>query len=257
MSSNAMTAVLRSEWIKAATVRSTPWTLALTVATSIAVGVLDSVSVKGAIARHSTMVRPDFNAPDAGFVGIGYGQLCLVVFAVLITSTEYTSGMIRSSLTAVPGRALFYAGKLAVVAAVAFAVALATAFVSFIASEKALGGIGVSLSTPHLAGALLGAAGFLALLCVFSAAVAFVLRSSAMALGVLIPFYFVVPTILALAPGLRAAADYLPDQAGSQMMQPVTQGSSPLTAGSGCAVLAAWTVFAVLCGYLGLRLRDA
>lgn len=256
MSSNAMTAVLRSEWIKATTVRSTPWTLILTLATSIAVGVLDSVSVKGAIARHSTMVRPDFNAPDAGFVGISFGQLCLVVFAVLIASTEYTSGMIRSSLTAVPGRGLFYAGKLAVVAAVAFAVALVTALASFLASEKALGGIGVPLSTPHLAGALLGAAGFLALLCVFSAAVAFVLRSSAMALGILIPFYFVVPTVLTLAPGLKTAANYLPDQAGSQMMQLVRQGTSTLTPGSGCAVLAAWTLLAVLCGYLSLRLRD-
>jgi ABC-2 type transport system permease protein len=253
----ALTAVLRSEWTKARTVRSTAWTLALTVVVSVGVGLLDSFSVHAAIARHSALVRPDFSAADAGFVGIGLGHLCLVVFAVLLAAAEYTTGSILGSLTAVPVRWRFYAGKLLVVAGMAFAVALAATAVSFSASERALGTLGVPLRSPGVPRAILGAAAYTALICVFSAAVAFMLRSSALALGILLPFHFVLPTILTNVPGLKTLAACLPDPAGAQAMQVVRQGSSPLTPGSGLLVLAAWTAAAVLGGYACLRARDA
>jgi hypothetical protein len=207
--------------------------------------------------RHSTFVRPDFSPADAGFVGFAYGQLCLVVFAVLIVAGEYTSGSIRSSLIAVPVRGLLYSGRLLVLAAVAFTVSLVTAFVSYDVSEQALGPIGVSLRTSGVAQAILGAAAYVTLICVFSAAVAFLLRSSARALGLLLPLHLVVPTIMANIPGLKTAGDYLPSQAGAQAMQVVKQGASTLTPGSGLLVLAAWTAAATLGGFVCLRVRDA
>lgn len=252
----SVTAVLRSEWTKMRSIRSTVWTAALAFPVSVGLGVAAALSARSAIGRHSPQIRPDFNPADAGFFGIGYGQLCFVVFAVLVVGSEYKSGSIRGSLIAVPVRGRFYACKLIALAVVAFAASLLTALVSFAASERALAGSGVPLGTPGLPRALLGTAAFITLISVFSAAVAFIVRSSAMALSLLLPFYLVVPTITADIPGLKRAAQYLPDQAGLQAMQIVKQGPSTLTPGAGLMVLAAWTALAVLSGFACLRARD-
>ncbi|HEV2635010.1 MAG TPA: hypothetical protein VGX23_07670 [Actinocrinis sp.] len=257
MSSKPLVAVLRGELVKAWTVRSTGWCVLLTFLVSIGLGLVDSWSVRAAIARHSPLVRSDFDPADAGFVGISYGQVCLVVFAVLFMASEYTTGSIRSSLAAVPRRGLFLAGKLLALTVIAFAVSLTAALTSFAASERELGPMAVPLGSDGVPRAILGAAGYVTLVCVLSAAVAGLLRSSAMALGTLIPFYLVIPTIISTIPGVRAAANYLPDQAGAQAMQIAKQGTSTLTPVSGMLVLAAWTACAVLSGYVSLRVRDA
>ncbi|MER6158629.1 ABC transporter permease [Streptomyces sp. NPDC001868] len=263
MTTNALTAVVRSEWTKARTVRSTAWTLLLTFLISVGVGVVNCLSVKKAIAEDSPLVRPDFHPADSGFVGVGMGQLALVVFAVLLVSGEHsgghsggTSGMIRTSLVAVPRRGLLYGAKLTVGGGLALAVSLLTVPVAFLASERALGPIGVPLDSPGVPWALVGAVVQLTLVTLFSAGVAVVLRSPAMSLGVLIPFHFVLPTLMLNIPGLRRIAYHLPTQAGAQLMEVTEQGGSTLSAGAGLTVLVAWTGAATVAGYVALRTRD-
>ncbi|MEV7889336.1 ABC transporter permease [Streptomyces sp. NPDC002817] len=257
MMTNSLTAVLRSEWTKARTVRSTSWTLLLTFVISVGIGVVNCLSVKKAIAEDSPLVRSDFHPADSGFVGVGAGQLVLVVFAALLVSGEHSGGMLRTSLLAVPRRGLLYGAKLTVGALLTLGVSAVTVLVSFLASERALGSIGVPLDSPGVASALVGAVVQLTLIWLFSAGVAVVLRSPAMSLGVLIPFHFVLPTLMLNIPGLKVIAYHLPVQAGAQLMEVAQQGDSTLSAGVALAVLLAWTTAATIGGLIALRSRDA
>ncbi|MFF4031474.1 ABC transporter permease [Streptomyces sviceus] len=257
MFTNSLTAVVRSEWTKARTVRSTSWTLLLTFVLSVGIGVTNGLSVKKAIADDSPLVRPDFHPANSGFVGVSIGQLVLVVFAALLVSGEHSGGMLRTSLLAVPRRGLLYGAKLTVGALLTLGVSVVTVFVAFLASEQALGSIGVPLDSPGVPRALVGAVVQLTLIWTFSAGVAVILRSPAMSLSVLIPFHFVLPTLMLNIPGLKTIAYYLPTQAGAQIMEVAEQGDSTLSAGAGLAVLLAWTTAAVIGGHIALRSRDA
>lgn len=91
---------------------------------------------------------------------------------------------------------------------------------------------------------------------VFSAAVAALLRSTALALGILMPLFFVVGPALGTISGTRPVAQFLPDQAGIRAMR-VTAESGDLTAGQGILVLLLWTLAAAAAGYWLIRRRDA
>ncbi|MEV1070278.1 ABC transporter permease [Streptomyces sp. NPDC050263] len=257
MTANSPTAVVRSEWTKARTVRSTSWTLLLTFVTSVGIGVTNCLSVKKAIAEDSPLVRPDFHPANSGFVGVAVGQLVLVVFAALLVSGEHSGGMLRTSLLAVPRRGLLYGAKLTVGALLTFGVSVVTVLIAFLASERALGSIGVPLDSPGVPRALVGAVVDLTLIWIFSAGVAVMLRSPVTSLSVLIPLHFILPTFMLNVPGLKTIAYYLPTQAGAQLMQVARQGDSTLSAGTGLAVLLAWTTAAVIGGHIALRSRDA
>ncbi|MFD7451834.1 ABC transporter permease [Kitasatospora sp. NPDC059827] len=253
MSSNAPTAVLRAELTKIGTVRSTLVPLALALVVSVGTGVVNGASARSAIDRHSPLLRPDFDPVDAGFVGIQLGQLALIAFAVLLVCTEYGSGMIRTSLAAVPSRGLFYLAKITAATTVALLVAVPTTFLAFLASQTALGPHGVELSHPGALRAVLGACLYLTLMCLFSLGIATTLRSTALSLPLLFALVFVLTPVANAIPALRTLARYLPDHAGAEVMKAVP-GLNP---GTGLLVLAAWTTAALLTGYLTLRSRDS
>ncbi|MEW2490467.1 ABC transporter permease [Streptomyces sp. NPDC048411] len=253
MSANAPTAVVRAELTKIGTVRSTLVPLVIAVVVSVGIGVLNGASARSAIDKKSNLLRSDFNPVDAGFVGVQFGQLALIAFAVLLVCTEYGSGMIRTSLAAVPERGLFYLAKITAAATVALLVSVPTAFLAFLASQRALGPHGVELSHPGAVRAVLGACLYLTLMCLFSVGVATMLRSTALALSLLFAFVFVLSPVANAIPALRTAARYLPDHAGAEVMK-ADPGISPAT---GLLVLAAWTTVALLAGYLTLRSRDS
>jgi ABC-2 type transport system permease protein len=257
MSTNAVAAVLRSEWTKLRTIRSTMWMLALTFLISVGLAVSSGFSVRNAYqSGNGAIVRPDFDPVYSGFIGLTYGQLALIAFGALLVTTEYSSGTMRATVAAVPQRGLAYAGKLLVGCGVALVVAVATAFISWPANQAGLGPYGVSMSTPGVLRAVAGAAVYLTLICAFSAGVAAVLRNSALTLGILIPLFFIIGPILSRIPGVGKAARFLPDQAGNQIMTVGPQHGGALSPLQGLLVVIAWTVVAVGAGYLLLRRRD-
>ncbi|MFI6070022.1 ABC transporter permease subunit [Actinoplanes sp. NPDC051343] len=257
MSTNAVPAVLRSEWTKLRTIRSTVWMLALTFVISVGLAVTSGVSVRTAYQNgNSSMVRADFDPVYSGFVGLLYGQFALIAFGCLLVTSEYGSGTIRATIAAIPQRGLAYAGKLLVGCGTALVVAVATAFVSWPANEAALGPYGVSIGTPGVLRAVAGAALYLTLVCALSVGVGTVLRNSALTLGILIPLFFIIGPILSRIPGVDKAARFLPDQAGNQIMTVGEHKAGTLTPLEGLLVLIAWTVLAVGGGHLRLRRRD-
>lgn len=254
--SNSVPAVLRSEWIKARSTIGSVITLPLAVVISVGLALAGGLSTRHAIDSESAMLAPGFNPINSGFYAFFYGNLAFVVFAVLVFSSEYTTGTVRASLAAVPQRGLFYLCKLAVVAGVALVVGGATVVGSFALTQVSLGPHGVGPSAPGVVKALLGGVAYVVLINVFAASVAALLRSTAVALGILIPLFFVVSSALDMISITKPVARFLPDQAGTQAMR-VTMSAGDLTPGQGLLVLLLWTVVAVGCGYWLIRRRDA
>jgi ABC-2 type transport system permease protein len=120
--------VARMEWIKLRSLRSTWWTLVITAAGAIAIAVAVGANTKNASG----------DLTNNALAGIVPGLLLAGVLGVLVMTSEYTSGMIRATLAAIPNRPLVLAAKAAVFGVVALAVGEATAFISFFAGGAVL-----------------------------------------------------------------------------------------------------------------------
>jgi ABC-type transport system involved in multi-copper enzyme maturation permease subunit len=250
--------LVRAEWTKARTVRSTWWSLVTTVALCVGVGLLLGSQYQGAPATR----RADIAAAEISFYPLLLGQIALVVFGVLVVSAEYTTGTIRASLAAAPRRGLFLTAKALVAAGIAGVLATVVAFGTFLATQWGMGEYGASLGDPGVLRAVLGAVVYLTSMCVFAMGVATILRSSALSLGILIPLLFLNSQGLASLPAIRSVTQYLPDQAGAGLMRVDTDGQFFLgrldfgVAGA-LVVLLLWVAAALLGGYVSLRRRDA
>ncbi|MFE2725326.1 ABC transporter permease subunit [Kitasatospora sp. NPDC059327] len=250
-------AVLRSEWTKIRSVRSTVWTLALAFVVTLGIGALLSLLTNNNFEEFRGDTNTPFDATGTAFSGIILGELAIIVFGVLAIGNEYSSGMIRVTLAAVPQRGTLLAGKALVLGALAFAVSLVTAFITFFVGQALLGDHSTSLGEPHVLRAVFGAAMYLTLLCLFSAGVTAMLHNQTLALGVLVPFFFLLSPILSAVPKVKTLAHYFPDYAGSRMMLVYEQHGQPYGPWAGFAICLAWTVAALAGGALVLKNRDA
>ncbi|BFV57271.1 ABC transporter permease subunit [Kitasatospora sp. CMC57] len=250
-------AVLQSEWTKIRSVRSTVWTLALTFVITLGIGALLSLLTKNNFSEFAGNRDSPFDATGTAFSGILLGELAIIVFGVLAVGNEYSSGMIRVSLAAVPQRATLLLGKASVLGALALAVSLVTAFVTFFVGQSLLGEHSTTIGSPNVLRAVIGAALYLTMLCLFSAGVTAMLHNQTLALGVLVPFFFLLSPILSAVPKVKTLAHYFPDYAGSRMMLVYEQHGQPYGPWAGFLICLAWTVAAVLGGILVLKKRDA
>jgi ABC-2 type transport system permease protein len=127
------------EWIKLRSLRSTIWTLVITTAGTIGIGVLILASYTPAhFASMTAAQKAAFDPTNMGFIGTIAGMLALGVLGVLTMTSEYSTGMIRATLTAIPNRPLLLAAKTVVFGAVALAAGQAAAFGNFLAGQAAL-----------------------------------------------------------------------------------------------------------------------
>ncbi|MEY9994304.1 ABC-2 type transport system permease protein [Streptomyces sp. V4I8] len=255
----AATQVIRSEWTKIRSVASTVWTLSLAVVVTIALGVLISALSNSEFDNMSDRDRLSFDPTYISFAGMTLGQLALIVFGVLVVSNEYSTGMIRTSLAAVPRRGTFLASKIAVATGLALVVGLATSFVTFFLGQAMLGGHRAEIGDPGVLRAVIGGGLYMALIAMFSMGVATMLRSPMLSLGILMPFFFLVSNILGNVSATEKIGRYLPDQAGSKVMQVVTpvDDETPYGPWGGLGIMVLWVIAALVGGYLTLRKRDA
>ncbi|MCX5204158.1 ABC transporter permease [Streptomyces sp. NBC_00237] len=255
----AVAQVLTSEWTKIKSVRSTVWTLGMAFVFTVALGLLISLLSKDQFTQMNARERQFIDPTMTSFAGTGLGQLAMIVFGVLVVGNEYSTGMIRTSLAAVPRRGAFLFSKIGIATLLAFLVALVTSFVTFFAGQAALGGFKASIGDPGVLRAVFGGALYMTLIAVFAMGVATVLRSPMLSLGILMPVFFLIAPILGGVEATRKIAQYLPDQAGIKIMQVVAPENdvAPYGPWGGLGILVAWTALAVLCGWLVLKNRDA
>lgn len=252
------TRVLRSEWIKLRSLRSTVITLVLTV-----LGMVGLAMIAGA-AMNSRWVHldPIDRTPGAltqHLLGVVFlGQLAIGVLGVLFATGEYAHGMIRATLAAVPRRLPVLWAKVVAFAAVAFTVSLAATLASFLAGMAMLGSHGVALGAPGVWRAIIGAAAYLTVVGLMGLGLGFVLRSTAGAISSLFGLLLVLPALVAALPQnwQDHISRYLPMAAGQAVYTLAPEGAS----------MGPWTGFALFCGYaaaaialaaVSLRYRDA
>ncbi|MFV2117853.1 ABC transporter permease [Streptomyces sp. Act-28] len=257
----SVSAVLRSEWTKIRTVASTVWTLTSALVVTVAVGAGLSALTRARFEDLPEFERATFDPTVISFSGMVLGQLAMVVFGVLVVGTEYGSGMIRTSLAAVPRRAVFLFSKIAVAGLPALAVGLVTSFLSFFVGQALLGEHRTSIGEDNVLRAVIGGGLYMGLIAILSMGVAAMLRSSTLSLGILVPFFFLVSQILSAVPGAKEVARYFPDQAGSKIAQvvPNAMGQDPAPYGpwGGLGIMLLWVVAALVGGYVVLERRDA
>jgi ABC-2 type transport system permease protein len=256
--------LLASEWTKIRSVRSTVWTLLLFVVISLGLGALFTwLTVANwngprAAARDARVVLD-----PVGFIlgaGLGLGQLTLCVLGVLVISTEYSTGVIRASLLAVPRRLKMLTAKSVVFAALLFVVAEIVVFGSFFLGAAILHShVPVSLSDHNVTRAVVGSGLYLTVLGLFSLAIGAIIRHTAGAITTAIGVVFVLPILSGLLPGSWGAHinGYLPEQAGVLIGQSHAASGDVLSAWEGFGVFCLWTaVLLAIAAYL-LQRRDA
>jgi ABC-2 type transport system permease protein len=243
--------VVRSEWTKLISLRSTRWALAATLLLAVGIGVLACIVFESRWAHLSAGDRHDFHPLSVSLAGINFAQLSIGVLGVLVITGEYSTGMIRSTLAAVPRRLPMLWGKALVFGATAFAISLPATFIVFFAGQAILSGEHIDIGIGHagVLRALIGVPLFLTAMGLFGLALGAIVRSTAGGIAALAGIVFVLPPIVGLLP--TSVADsidpYLPSNAGGAIW---TITPDPGT-------LAPWAGFGVFCAYVAIAMALA
>jgi ABC-type transport system involved in multi-copper enzyme maturation permease subunit len=248
---------LRSEITKIRSTRSTYWTLLALVVATIGFGALAS----GGAASHGTP-GPNFDAAQVSLAGLYISQLIIAVLGALTITSEYSTGMIRTSLAAMPRRAVVFAAKAIVFGAVALVTGLITCFCAFFLGQALMAGkhIGVSLGDPGVLRAVIGGALFLTVSGLLAFGIGMILRHTAGAITAAIGLLFVVTVVVNFLPdSWQVHLDkWMPALAGSRVwaVRPA-DGTPMLSAWAGFGVFAAYAAVAIVAGLIAFRRRDA
>jgi ABC-2 type transport system permease protein len=230
---------LRMEWIKLRSLRSTWWALAVTVVGAVGIATAVGVNTKDAAA----------DLTNNALAGVSLGLLLTGVLGVLVMTGEYSSGMIRATLAAIPNRPMVLAAKAAVFGAVALAVGEAAAFIAFLAGTAALPATAPtpSLDQPGvLRAVVMGGAGY-CLIGLIGLGLGAIIRHTPAAIAVLVGgVYVLAQAVAAFASSIMA---YVPIAIVANSL------SAVVPVGDGQAqFLSPWAGLGVLCGYAAVTL---
>ena len=252
--------VLASEWIKLRSLRSTYLVLLFAAAAAVGIGYLVTQADATHWARMTAAARAAFDPVDDTFSGLGLAQLAFGALGVLAISSEYTTGLIRTTFAAVPQRRAVIAAKAAVVGAVTLLAGELIAFATFFAGQQALSGQHADVTLAH-PGALRGvlAAGFyLAVMAWVGLGLGAVIRHTAGTITAVIGIVFLLPHIIQAlpAPWDVRIGKYSLDMAAQQV---IAQHPVPgyLPAGPSFLIVTAYAAAATAAAAFLITRRDA
>ena len=264
----AMPDTLHAEWTKLRTVSGTAWLL---------VGVVTLTVAVSAAAVAATKCNPSLGGPPCAadttrlsLTGIYLGQAVVAILAAVMVSNEYSTGMIRVTLAAMPRRSAVLAAKGVLVGALVLVAGAVAVAGSLLAGRLILPGNGFTLAHGYPALSLAhgptlraacGSVLYLALIALFSLGIAAAVRESAVAIGLSLGVLYLPPILIALTVSnpvwLHRLERYTPMNAGLTIQNTTGLHSLAITPWAGLGVLAVWAAGALLIGGLLLRLRDA
>ena len=250
---------LRSEWTKARTVPFTLWNLLAATVLGIGIGALISALAAHQYPKATALVRAQWDPTTTSGAGLSMAQLAIGVLGILIVTSEYSTGAIRSSLAAVPRRGRFLVAKAVVVLALSFAVTELIAFTAFFIGQALISGHAptAALGQPHVLRALVGCGLYGALVGLLGLALGTLLRHAAGAITVLVALLFVLPGIAAALPASieHTVEKFWPTQAGQQVTV-VVRTAHTLPPWTGLGVLALFVAIVAAAALSVLIRRD-
>ncbi|MDT0262029.1 ABC transporter permease subunit [Jatrophihabitans lederbergiae] len=251
--------VIKSEWTKFRSLRSTLITLVVSVILTIGLGTLISAVTASHWSQSSPGDRADFNAVVTSLDGIRFSQLAVGVLGVLLISGEYATGMIRASLTAVPKRLPVLWAKLSVFTGVVGIISIISTFIAFFLGQAMLSSqhLQVTISSPDALRMVAGAGIYVLLVGLIGMALGGLMRNTAAGISSLVALFFVIPPVLNLLPKSWAnnIGPYLPSNAGESFWG--HPNGVHLSALAGLLVLCGWTAAAIAAAAVRLKSQDA
>jgi ABC-2 type transport system permease protein len=254
---------LHAEWTKLRTAPGTSWLLLAAIALTVAV----SAAATAAITCPSGDCAVD--PAKLSLTGVNLGQALVAVLAVLAVSSEYSTGMIRITLAAIPRRCTVLAAKAAILSSVVLAAGTVAVLASVLAGRLILPGNGfttahgyppLSLADGPTLRAAAGSILYLALIALLSLGTATAVRDSATAIGIVLGLLYLFPIIAQVVSDphwQRHLQQIGPMTAGLAIQTTTNLHSPPIGPWAGLGVLAAWAGAALITGGLLLRLRGA
>ncbi len=248
--------VIRGEWIKFWSVRSTSITLIAAGLATVAFGMIFS-----AVAESEEQAGPAAfltDPVDVALGGIGLSEMIIGVLGVMFVASEYSTGLIRTAFASVGKRSRIITAKVAVTAAGVFTIGLASVVGAVVLGQAVYAGSEPTVALTEVWDVVFGTTVYLTGVALIGVALGFILRSTAAGIGTLVGGVFIGPNLLQLLPDsvTDVFLKYLPSEAGSAMM---TRVSDPdlLSRGAGYAVFAAWVVGLLAVAAVMTARRDA
>jgi ABC-2 type transport system permease protein len=243
--------VIRSEWIKLWSLRSTRWSIALGTL-GMLLGIVVAAFDMSRWHTFTALQRHQYSPIDTALIGWHLSELAIGVLGVLVICGEYSTGMIRSTFMAVPTRLPVLWAKVLVFATVTLVLTFPMTFIGFFAAAAVLHQhAAVSLSTPGALRCVVGVPLFLTVLAVFTVALGQLVRNIAGGIAIFAGIIFVIPGLVGvLSTSLRNAINpYLPSNAASSLFTARPDPADHL--------LKPWPGFAVFCAYAAVLLVAA
>lgn len=214
---------VRSEWTKVRSLRSVAYTLLVTVVLGVGIGSLLAFAGARGYASMPAAEQAAFDPTSRSLAGYILAQLALGFLGAFVITSEFATGMIRTSLSVVPRRGRLLAAKVVVLAAVALVVGELVGFGSFLAGQAILRGQGVphsSLGDPGVLRAIAGSGLYLTAVGLLGMALGVLVRATAGAIGIVVAVTFLVPAFTPALPEswARFVGKYWPSMAGRQIM---------------------------------------
>jgi len=249
------------EWIRLRTLRSTWWSVAVVVVAMIGLAVWIQYYVPGHWAHMSASGRASFDPTENSFAGLALAELAVAVLGILAATGEYSSGMIRSTLAAVPRRGRVLAAKAAVTGLATLVLGEVLSFAAFLAGQAMLHSPAphATLSQPGVLRAVLFGGLYLPLVALISLGIGTLVRRASAGISIMVGLIFVLPIVLLALPVAftNSAARYLPVVIAENSLTAVKTVPLSLSPWAGLAMLVLYAAVALGAGGLLLARRDA
>jgi ABC-type transport system involved in multi-copper enzyme maturation permease subunit len=253
--------VLRSEWTKLWSLRSTRWALLAAFVTQAGLGLIVAAFQMANWNHLHADERLRYDSIDTGVGGYHLSQLAIGVLGVLVISGEYSTGQIRSTFMAVPRRLPVLWAKAAVFSAVTAALMLVGALISFFGVQAIVAQrhLQHGLGDPHALRAVVGTALFLTVLGALCLGLGGLVRNTAGGIATYVGLLFVLPGVVAILPASvnDAVSPYLPLNAGFAIATSTFENSHHLAPWTGLGLFVGYAAVVLAAAAVGLRRRDA
>jgi ABC-2 type transport system permease protein len=246
-----LTDAVRMEWLKFRSLRSMRWSTLVYVVALIGICIAVLIYYPSHWAHETAAGKAQFDPTSDGFAGMTLGQLAVGVMGVLMMTSEYSSGAIRSTLAAIPDRRLLLAAKALVLGGAALIIGLVTCLVTFVVGQYlvlgSLPSVHATLTEAAPLRAILLMGAYTALIGLLGVGIGAIVRHSAGAIAALVGVVFVLPLVGAFLPDSiqYSVGRYLPmaiAENSLSVVKPVAHAMAP------------WTGFVLVCGYVAVVL---